>query len=140
MVKKIKEILLYLQRLFLPQDLPDPKDRIKEDQIQVTKNKIVINQKGLSWSRIANTESMNPIIDHGHHAFFIKPIKEDLQVGDIISFYRKSDKKKNVMHRIIKIGEDKDGWYVIPKGDNCISNDGKTRFKDIKKVLIGIIY
>jgi signal peptidase I len=121
-------------------DLPDPKDRIKEEQILVTKEKITINQKGVMWSRIANTESMNPVFDKGHNIFFIKPVKEDLQVGDIISFYRKIDNVQNVIHRIIEIGNDSQGWYVITKGDNCTTTDGKTRFEDIHKVVIGIIY
>ena len=131
----------FLKRVFLgPQDVPDPKDRIKETQIKVTKDKIEINQSGVIWSRIANTESMNPVIDQGHHALFVKPVKGDLQVGDIISFIREKDNKTNVMHRIIEIGNDEQGWYVITKGDNCFLSDGKVRFKNIKKVLIGIIY
>jgi signal peptidase I len=130
----------FLKNLLTPRDLPDPKDRIKTSQIKVSKSKLTIEQKDITWAPIANSESMNPVIDQGHHAFFLPAKKSDLQVGDIISFHRKLDNKDNVMHRIIQIGTDQDGWYAITKGDNTYTNDGKTRFKDIKKVLIGIIY
>jgi len=131
-------LIQFLRGLFGGRDIPDPKDRIKESQISVSKSKVVINQEGVMLSRIANTESMNPVIDAGHNALFIKPVKEDLQVGDIISF--KKAGVGNIMHRIIKISEDKDGWYCITKGDNSSVSDGKVRFKDIKKVLVGIVY
>jgi signal peptidase I len=123
--------------IFSTQDIPDPKDRIKQNKIQIKKDKIIILQENVHWASIANTESMNPVIDKGHNALFIKAVKNDLQVGDIIS-YRKSE--INILHRIIKISKDKKGWYAILKGDNNFFSDGKIRFQDIKYVVIGIIY
>ena len=132
---KIRDIFRILFGITV--DIPDPKDRLKLNQIKVKKDKVVIDQKNVMISSIANTESMNPVIDQGHNALFVEAKKKDLIEGDIISFERNG---MHIMHRIITIGKDKEGWYCITKGDNNLYSDGKVRFEKIKKVLIGILY
>ena len=115
-----------------------PSDWVSEDQIKVSKDKIVINVKNARWSKIANTNSMDPILDEGSNALQIVPKSySELNVGDIITYEHDSDL---IIHRIIYIGNDGD-WYAIVKGDNNSQPDQtKVRFSDVKKVLIGIIY
>ena len=84
---------------------------------------------------------MDPFIDAEANSFEIKPGNEsDIKVGDIIS-YKPSDYSGMIVHRVIKIGMDEQGWYATVKGDNLKSPDpDKVRFSQINGVLVGIIY
>lgn len=120
---------------------PSPKDRISQDQIKIYKDKVVLDIQNVLWAKIADTNSMDPIIDSNAHVLQIKPKSEqELQIGDIITYYHiKSG--HNVIHRIIEISQDENGWYALTKGDNNkLPDSEKVRFAQIKKVLIGIIY
>lgn len=118
-----------------------PKDRIKESQIKVFSDRIIIEIEDPQWAKFADTNSMVPFLDEGANAIQITPEQEtDLQVGDIIS-YRSSYVEGIVIHRITEIGYDDNGIYFIAKGDNNLSNDPeKIRFDQIERVLVGIIY
>jgi hypothetical protein len=118
-----------------------PSDSIPESNIHVYNDKIVIDVDDPEWATFTDTNSMDPVFDKGSNALQIVPKNESqIQVGDIISFTTRYDSGV-IIHRVIKIGYDEEGWYAITKGDNNPFNDpGKTRFKDIKKLLIGIIY
>ncbi|MGM5483795.1 MAG: signal peptidase I [Nanobdellota archaeon] len=116
-----------------------PTDRIKQDQIKVTDNEVILKIKNASWSKFADTNSMDPLLDKGANAIQEKPVKNELNEGDIIS-YRPKGKNYLVIHRIIEIGDDGE-WYAIVKGDNNKYPDkGKIRFNQIEKVLLAIIY
>ncbi len=120
-----------------------PKDRIKESQIKVYRDKIIIELKNAEWSKFKDTGSMKPFLDEKSNAIEVKPKSEkDLQIGDIVSYnYNENGKNITVIHRIIKIGYDDKGWYAITKGDNNKEVDPKkVRFSQIKRVLVAIIY
>ncbi len=124
-----------------------PKNRIKEEQIKVYDDKIIIYLKNAEWSKFEKTNSMLPFLDENSNAIQIKPRSEtELKEGDIISYeynITENNTKKTItiIHRIIKIGEDKEGWYAITKGDNNKKEDPKkVRFSQIKRVLVAIIY
>ena len=116
-----------------------PKHRINESQIKVYSNMVQINLKDAEWSTFTPTKSMVPFLDKGSYAIQIVPSSEsDLQVGDIISYSYGND---TIIHRIIMIGNDSEGWYAIVKGDNNPSPDPfKVRFSQVKRVLVAIIY
>jgi hypothetical protein len=118
-----------------------PSDWIKQEQINVYNDRIVIEIENPEWASFANTNSMDPVIDETSHAIQIVPKSaQDINVGDIISY--KSDYAQGIIiHRIIRIGEDENGWYCIAKGDNNPTQDpGKIRFNQITRVLVAIIY
>lgn len=122
-------------------EIASPMDRIKEDQILVTKDKIEINLKGAEWASFTDTNSMDPVIDAGAHAIEIVPTSEDqIQVGDIVAYV--SDYAEGVIiHRVVHKAQDEQGTYFVMKGDNNpISDPGKVRFEQIKKVVVAIIY
>ena len=123
----------------LLQDRADPKDRISEEKIQVYNDRIVIKLENPEWSRFSDTKSMEPVIYQGANAIQVIPEnQEELQEGDIISF---ETDYGTIIHRIIKIDYDKEGWYAITKGDNSPVNDSeKVRFTQIKRVVVAIIY
>ena len=118
-----------------------PSDWIKEDQIKVYNDKVIINLRDAEWASFTNTNSMDPVIDEKANAIEIIPKSaDDIHVGDIIS-YNSDYADGTIIHRVIKISEDDRGWYCIVKGDNNQSPDpGKIRFKQIKRVLVAIIY
>ncbi|OIO62503.1 hypothetical protein COY26_02680 [Candidatus Woesearchaeota archaeon CG_4_10_14_0_2_um_filter_33_10] len=118
-----------------------PGDWIKEDQIKVYNDKVIINLKDAEWASFTDTNSMDPVIDEKANAIEIIPKSSDnIQEGDIIS-YKSDYADGTIIHRIIKIGSDEEGWYCIVKGDNNQNPDpGKIRFNQIKRVLIAIIY
>ena len=120
---------------------PSPYDHIKEDQIKVYDNKVEISlgNNQISWARFANSNSMDPILDETANSIEIIPeTKDDIHVGDIVAF---SYGTSLIVHRIIEIGYDEQGWYAITAGDNSDKQDsGKRRFSDIKYVTVGILY
>lgn len=126
---------------FVSSERNSPSDWVKEDNIFVFDDKIVINIEDATWTAYADTNSMDPFIDEGANGLEITPKNpEDLQVGDVISYISTLD-NAFVAHRIVKIGYDGDGWYAITKGDNnSIADPEKIRFNQIKYVLIGVIY
>jgi len=119
-------------------DVPNPKDRIKESQIHVTKNNIEIDLADSSWTILTPTKSMDPTFDAGANTVRILPKSpEDLQVGDIISYETENG---IVIHRIDEIGNDGE-WYAKTKGDNLPFRDpDKVRFWQILGVLVAIFY
>ena len=116
-----------------------PYDWIEENQVRVYKDRVVVNIDNAEFAAFANTNSMDPLIDEKANAVEIVPKSEkDIHVGDIISYEYEGSV---IIHRVIKIGNDKQGWYVITKGDNSNFVDpDKVRFEQIKRVLVMIIY
>lgn len=122
-----------------------PSDWIKEDQIHVYFDKVEIDCRNCQWANFADTNSMDPVLDYGHNAIEIIPqVTSDIQVGDIVSY--ELDKEKyniegTIIHRVIEIGYDEEGWYAIFKGDNNNSPDPlRVRWDQIKRKVIAIIY
>jgi len=115
-----------------------PFDFVRENQIQIYEDKIVINVKGASLSSYAPTGSMLPVLNQGSNGIKIVPKSEaDIHIGDIITFEQDN---ALIVHRVIEIGTDSEGTYFITKGDNNNISDGKIRFKDIRYITIGIIW
>ena len=67
------------------QELPSPKDRIKESNIELMQNKVIIYIKGANWRKYIDSNSMDPLIDEGTTTLEIKPNSpDDIKIGDII--------------------------------------------------------
>lgn len=130
-----------IKPVFASKERISPSDRIKESQIKVYDDKVIISLDNPEWSRFTNTNSMDPIIDAGANAIHIVPESEDeIEVGDIIA-YKSEYTDGTVIHRVVEIGEDEKGTYFILKGDNNPDPDpGKVRFEQIERVLVAIIY
>ena len=116
-----------------------PYDHIKEDQIHVYDNRIIIDLEAAKWAKFSNTNSMDPIIDSNSNSIEISPISEDdIHVGDIISYKFGDDL---IIHRFIFLGEDANGWYALTKGDNLDEIDPlRIRFDMINGIVVGVIY
>jgi hypothetical protein len=122
-------------------DKPSPSDHIKEHQIHVYKNRIIIDIENAAWARFTDTNSMDPVIDIRSNSIEISPKDpDDIQLGDIIS-YKSNYADGIIIHRVVLIGYDEKGWYAILQGDNLEKPDpGKIRFDQILGVVVGIIY
>ncbi len=120
-------------------ELDSPSDWVSENQIKVTNNGVEIMINNAEWSSFTDTNSMDPVLDAGANAIEI-PVKSESSIhpGDIISY--KSD-YGIIIHRVIEVGYDDQGWYAITKGDNNAYPDPqKVRFNQVLRVVVAIIY
>ncbi len=132
----------FLDRYFFKnKELNSPSDWITQQQIHMYSDKVVIDLENPQWAIFTDTNSMDPVIDAGAHAIEIIPESpEDISVGDIVS-YKSEYADGTVIHRVIEVDEDSEGWYFKAKGDNNPFEDpGKIRFEQVRRVLVAIIY
>jgi len=125
--------------IIIPPERPSPQSRIKEDQIKIFPDKIVIYIKGARWATFADTNSMDPVFDAGHHGIQIVPKSpNEIQTGDIISY---DSDFGPIIHRVVETGFDEEGWFAIVKGDNNeIRDPWKVRFDQVRRVLVALTY
>ncbi len=116
-----------------------PQDWIKEQQIHVYNDKVILDIQNPEWAAFADTNSMDPVLDEQANAIEIVPSSPDqLQIGDIASY---KDGDDTIIHRIIGKGKDDNGVFFIMKGDNNPEKDpGKIRFSQIQRMVVAIIY
>lgn len=116
-----------------------PSDWVKNEQIKVYPNNILLQIKDASWATFTNTNSMDPFIDEKANALEIIPNNPDaINVGDIIAYETEIGV---IIHRVIEKGTDEIGVYYIVKGDNNpVADSMKVRFEDIRGVVIAVIY
>jgi hypothetical protein len=120
---------------------PSPKERVFQKDIFVFEDEVVIKIDNPQWAIFTDSNSMDPLIDSESKAIEIVPGDySELQVGDIVA-YESRIKKATVIHRIVFIGRDQNGWYALMKGDNNEHNDPeRVRFDQVKRVVVAIIY
>jgi hypothetical protein len=120
-------------------EMLSPYDWIKEEQISVFDDRVVIELEKVEWAAFSDTNSMDPLLDSGANALLIKPQTEsEVHVGDIIA-YSYSD--STIVHRVIKIGWGDDGWYAITKGDNNdLEDPERVKFSQVRYIVVGILY
>ncbi len=115
-----------------------PEDTIKENQIKVYPDRVVIYIKDASLASYTPTKSMDPVLDSTANGIEIPVTSSDqVHIGDIIVFEQDGSM---IAHRVKKIGTDKQGWYCITQGDNAPLEDGKIRIQHIIAKTIVIIY
>jgi signal peptidase I len=114
----------------------DPFRQISKDDIKVYNDKVIIYVNKAFTAGFTESESMYPLISENVLALEVMPDNQaGLKVGDIIGYESKAF-NTSIIHRIIEIGEDEQGWYAIAKGDNNPAPDPvKVRFEDIQGLL-----
>ncbi|MBD3310805.1 hypothetical protein GF351_06320 [Candidatus Woesearchaeota archaeon] len=124
----------------LPAERESPSDWVKQEKIHVYDDRVVIDLENPEWAAFTDTNSMDPVIDEHANAIQLRPSSPvQLKVGDIIS-YDSAYAEGTIIHRIIEIGHDGE-WFCRVKGDNNpLSDPGKVRFDQIKRVLVAVIY
>ncbi len=119
-------------------EYPSPSDWVKESQIKVYPNQIILNIENANWAKFTDTNSMDPFLDETSNAIEILPQEDQIKAGDIISYRLGND---IIIHRVQEIGEDKKGTYYLVQGDNNSLRDPfKVRYNQITGVVVAIIY
>jgi len=125
--------------LIIAKEISSPGDWVRQDQIKVYENQVVIDLPDSEWLYFTDTNSMDPFIDENTNALQIKPKSPDsIAIGDIITYKNQSEL---IIHRVIEKNQDEDGLYYVVKGDNNSTADPvKVRFEDIEGVVVAVIY
>lgn len=135
-----------------PTDVISPSDTIKEEDIHVYKNGVAfeiaqgddtylvkLDVHDPSWASIANTESMDPVIDSEANTIRVQVPFEEIKVGDIITYQHPTEGK--IIHRVVHADNDEFGEYLVLKGDNNPTNDPiKVRADMVLGKVVAIIY
>lgn len=123
------------------EDAAAPEDHISEPNISVLEDRVIIKVDNPVWARFTPSGSMKPVFDESANAIEIVPTDaSQIHLGDIIS-YEAPWSSVPIIHRVVEIGTDNQGWYAIVKGDNNDVNDpGKIRFSQVRRVVVAIIY
>lgn len=135
--------LQLLQNLFkAARELPSPHGYIPRSNVIYNDDTNLIIIKGIlePWiTTVADTNSLDPVIDAGHTAILTKAFDhDDLQCGDIVVYEVGGGK---IIHRIVKVSADIEGRYFTLKGDNNAHADPyRVRDSEITHLLVGIIY
>jgi len=119
----------------------NPFKRISKEDVKVYNDRVIIYINNAFPASFTESKSMYPFINEDVYALEEKPANStELKVGDVIGF-KSQTFNTSIIHRIIEIGNDENGWYVITKGDNNPAQDpDKVRFEDVEGVLVGLIY
>ena len=136
-----KENIIVEEKKANGEEKQSPADRLQDSGINVFANSVRIDIKNAKWRKIIDSNSMDPLIDEGTTTIEIKPKNEDeIKVGDIIA-YDMGGFDYAFVHRVVDIGNDENGVYLITKGDNYYKEDSeKVRFEDIEGIVVGILY
>src|SRR3989344_3990979 len=107
-----------------------PADRINESHIRRYKSEIHLKLRNTTIADFNETNSMDPLIDSGAQGIQLTVESVgDIQIGDIVAYEPLEEPSEIVLHRVVEIGEDGNGWYAITKGDNnAFADYGKVRF------------
>ena len=124
-----------------PVEQISPYDHISESQIHVLRDRVIIDIPNAEWAKFTDTNSMDPVLDEGANAIeFIPKSTSDVHVGDIVSYHSEIT-DSTIIHRIVEIGNDENGWYAYFKGDNIpILDPERVRFEQLRRVVVAIIY
>ncbi len=123
-----------------PVERDSPSDWVAESEIEMRPDGVFIKFNNPQWAILADTNSMDPVFDTGSHLIQAFPTNpEQIHVGDIVSY--NSPVGFTIVHRVIEIGNDEEGWYAIIKGDNNPTPDPwKVRWDMVTRVTVAVIY
>lgn len=124
-----------------------PNNYISLEQIHITKTNVCIDINDSYYSTYAGTGSMRPALDENANGITIVPKdKDEIHLGDLITYTTQKcvnnscTEEDFIIHRVILIGYDENGWYVITKGDHNNRSDDKVRWEQIKHKTVMLIY
>ncbi|HIH23643.1 TPA: signal peptidase I [Candidatus Woesearchaeota archaeon] len=121
------------------EEVPHPQSRVDLRDVFVGEREVLIKIPLAQEGIVAASNSMDPVLEENNIVLEVTPQSPaELYIGDII-IYQSGDSR--VIHRIVDIGYDAEGWYAITKGDNNpLPDPAKVRFVQVLGVVIGIIY
>lgn len=122
-------------------DIISPYNRIPIDKVHLYEKSACFELENGLIAEFYDTNSMDPLLDEGTKGIAIIPEKEgDIHIGDIIA-YEDAEFTNPIIHQVVFVGLDVEGWYAYAKGINTNKTDpNKIRFSQIKSVLVAAIY
>ena len=140
----------FLKSLFSPfksggatGNLPSPRVPIKWQDIYWDAQTNTLSIKLLPnviKNTVQNTNSMEALLDANHIVILSnnQVYKDALKLGSIVVWL---SSPSNIIHSIVEIGEDEQGWYCYTQGANIDSRDTmKVRKENIEWVAIGVFW
>lgn len=120
-------------------NLTSEQHRVHVSDLLVTPDLVTIDLENIKTGIVAPTGSMRPILYEGTIVLEKTPTStSEVFIGDIVVYEYKGDR---IIHRVIRMGWDEEGWFAITRGDNNPSEDPfKIRFSMLRGVVVGIIY
>ena len=133
--------MVYEEKKLTGEELPSPANRIKDSDVTVYSNRVMVDIENAKWRKFIDSNSMDPLIDEGTTTIEIKPNDaREIKVGDIIS-YDMCGYDYAFVHRVTEIGNDENGAYFVTRGDNYWREDpDKVRFSQVEGIVVGILY
>lgn len=116
-----------------------PRIRVPLSSFLIDQNTVRIDVKNVIAGIVAPTGSMEPILGTNTTVLEIIPGNpSDIFPGDIIIYELDGHR---IIHRVISVGWDIQGWYAVTKGDNNSAPDpSPVRFPQVKGLVVAIIY
>lgn len=143
-VLTLKEQQTYI-RGGLSGEVPSPRAKIEPQEINYDEHTEVLsisNVKSPLWvTSVQDSNSMEPLVDIGHIVILSQDPKylDALNLGDII-IWEKSE-VESIIHSIIEISQDGDGWYCRTQGlNNNYPDEKKIRKDKIKWVALLVVW
>ncbi len=118
---------------------PSPHDRLSAGQVHVYDSQVVVDLENATKVVFTDTNSMEPLLDAGKTGLEIALAEQaDVHVGDIVS-YNSGSAGAVIIHEVVAVGSDDEGWYAVTKGYNAGKADPeKVRFHQIRGVLVAL--
>lgn len=118
-----------------------PSDYLNKSDLFFYQDMVCINISNYTLSSYSGTGSMIPLMDQNANGIEI-PITDPTQVhiGDLITYTKRDNPNELIIHRVLKIQQDNNGFYYIMKGDNNNYDDDIVRFEQIKYKTVVILY
>jgi len=125
------------ERVAISDALVESTQRVSFNAIKVYPDEIVIEYPGLKYAKI-NSNSMAPVITDKSVVFEKVPSSADeIQIGDIISFYEPSV-DSIVLHLVVEIVEQNGTVYYSTKGvANEEVDEWLVPFENVKGIMVG---
>ena len=123
--------------------LPSPRVPIKWTDVLWDGNSNTLSIKLLPnviKNTVQNTNSMEALLDANHIVILSdnQVYKDALKLGSIVVW---SSIPSNIIHSIVEVGEDEQGWYCYTQGVNIDSRDTvKVRKENIEWVALMVIW
>ena len=115
-----------------------PSDWVKEEQIRVYDDRVVLHIPNSIWAKFTDTNSMDPFLDEHANAIEVSPEDHSrINVGDVISYRNGSS---TLIHRVIEKGDDGEPYFIVKGDNNFLQDPVKVRFSDIQGVVVAVIY
>jgi hypothetical protein len=113
--------------------------RVSLNDLDFGSDAVTLNMNDLIPGVIAPSGSMLPLLYQDTIVLEkAPPDTADIFLGDIIIFEAEGNR---IIHRVIKIGWDDQGWFAVTRGDNNPKDDPyRVRFEQVRGVVVGIIY